>query len=103
MGNAQVIAVVVALGIVGCRGKATATECAAMLERYVDLTIAADPELRKYGQAQAQAIREVKKAVKKSEPSYRKVQDQCEREVRRNEYDCAMSAKTPNDWEACID
>jgi len=93
----------VALGTAGCRSKATPAECSAMLERYVDMSIAADPELRKYGAAQADAIREVKRAVKQGEPRYRKVQEQCEREVRRGEYDCAMSAKTPNDWEACID
>ena len=45
----------------------------------------------------------MKKALKKGEKIYRRVQEQCEAEVSRREYDCAIAAKTPNDWEACIE
>jgi hypothetical protein len=88
----------------GCRnGKVTAAECTKMLDRYVDMTIAGEPGLTGLSPAQMGTVREMKRAVKKNEKSYRRVHDQCEAEVVRREYDCAMDAKTPNDWEACID
>jgi hypothetical protein len=31
------------------------------------------------------------------------VQTQCEREVTRSEYRCAMKSETPEKWQACID
>ncbi len=74
-----------------------------MLDRYVDMTLAADPALAHLSETQARAAREMKREVKKAEKSYRRVHDQCQAEVRRAEYDCAMHAPTPNDWEACID
>ena len=87
----------------GCNGRVTAADCTEMLDRYVDMSIAADPALAPLTPAQATAVRDMKKAVKKAEKSYRRVSEQCEREVSRKEYRCAMSAKTMNDWEACID
>ena len=74
-----------------------------MLDRYVTMTLAADPTLAALPPVHASAAREMKMALKKGERSYRTVLGQCAREVARREYDCAMSAKTPNDWEACID
>lgn len=74
-----------------------------MLDRYIDMVISGDPELANLSATQAQAAREMKKAVKKSESSYRRVHDQCESEVTRREYTCAMEAKTPEGWQACID
>lgn len=74
-----------------------------MLDHYVDMTIAGEPALAGLPASQMETVREMKRAVKKAEKSYRQVHDQCEAEVRRSEYDCAIGAKTPNDWEACID
>ena len=45
----------------------------------------------------------MKREVKKADASYRQVEERCEREVSRSEYNCAMKAPSPNDWEACID
>lgn len=91
------------LGSSACKGKLKPEECTEMLDRYVDMTIQGDPQLASLPVAQAAVVREMKKEVKKGEKSYRQVQEQCEAEVSRREYDCAMSAKTPNDWEACIE
>jgi len=74
-----------------------------MLDRYVDMTLAADPQMKDLPPAQAAAAREMKKAVKKAEPVYAKVERQCEAEVTRREYSCAMDAKNPDEWEACIE
>ena len=87
----------------GCNRPLSAAECIEMLDRYVDMSIAADPGLATLTPAQVEAVREVKRAVKKAEPRYLKVAEQCEREVGRREYRCAMAANTMGDWEACID
>ena len=86
-----------------CRGKVKPDECTRMMDRYLDMTIAADPQLASMAAAQAAIVRDMKKELKKGERSYRQVQEQCESEVTRHEYDCAMDARTPNDWEACIE
>jgi len=82
---------------------ATHAQCTEMLDRYIDMTIDADPELARLTPAQREAAREMKRAIRKGEKSFAQVQGKCEAEVRRHEYDCAMQAKTPNDWEACLD
>lgn len=74
-----------------------------MLDKYLDMTIAADPELADLPPAEAHAAREMKKALRKSEPSYARVEGQCEGEVTKREYRCAMKAPNPDKWEACID
>jgi hypothetical protein len=82
---------------------ATPAECKEMLDRYIDMTIEIDPELAKLPPAQQGPAREMKRAIRTADKSFAQVAGQCEREVRRHEHDCAMHAKTPNDWEACID
>jgi hypothetical protein len=94
---------VLGFAVAGCKGKVNAGECTQMLDRYVDMTIAAQPDLAALPPAQQQIARDMKREVKKGEKSYRQVEEQCEREVSRSEYDCAMKAPTPNDWEACIE
>ncbi len=86
-----------------CNGKATREQCTEMLDRYLDMVIAADPELSRLSAEEGRAAREMKKAVRKAEPSYRRVHDQCEGEISRREYRCAMKADTPETWQACID
>lgn len=71
-----------------CSSKITRAECTDMLDRYVDMTVAGEPE---------------KKALLKGEPGYKRVQEQCEAEITRREYRCAMKAPTPETWQACID
>jgi hypothetical protein len=86
-----------------CQRKIQPQECVSMLDRYIDMVVAADPATKNLPPAQASAVREMKKAVKKAEASYVRVQTQCESEVTRKEYDCAMAAKNADEWEACIE
>lgn len=86
-----------------CNGRASREECDAMLGKYLDMTIAADPALANLPPAEAHAAREIKKALRMGEPSYARVEQQCEAEVSRKEYRCAMKAPNPDTWEACID
>lgn len=92
------------LATAGCRrGQPSPSECAEMLDRYLDMTIAADPTLSSLPSSQEKIARDMKKEVKKGDKSYRQVEEQCQREVSRAEYDCAMKAPSPNEWEACIE
>lgn len=102
---AVVSAVVLAIGLVLLLRDRAATheQCTEMLDRYIDMSIEADPELAGLASAQRDVAREMKRAIRKTEKRFAQVQRQCEEEIRRHEYDCAMRAKTPNDWEACLD
>jgi hypothetical protein len=95
--------VALALSLAACHEKIKPEECDTMLDRYIDMIVAADPATKNLPPAQASAVREMKKAVKKAEASYMRVQSQCASEVTRKEYDCAMSAKNADEWEACIE
>ncbi len=86
-----------------CNRKATRAECTEMLEKYLDMTIAGDPTLADLPPAEARAAREMKKALRKAEPAYARVENQCEAEISRSEYRCAMKAPNPEQWQACID
>lgn len=87
----------------GCHRKVTRDDCTRMLDHYLDMVIAADPATKNLPPAQAAAVRDMKRAVKKAERSYAQVEAQCETEVSRSEYDCAMKANIPDEWEACIE
>jgi hypothetical protein len=86
-----------------CNGKVTRAECTSMLDRYIDMTVAGEPSLADLPEAEARAARDMKKAVRKADPRYVRVQQQCEAEITRREYRCAMKAPSPETWQACID
>lgn len=88
---------------VACNGKATRAQCTEMLDRYVDMTIAGDPTLADLSPEESRAAREMKRALRKAEPGYAHVESQCESEISKSEYRCAMKAPTPETWQACID
>ena len=92
-----------ALSLLACNGKATREQCTEMLDHYLDMVIAAEPGLQDLPPAEARAAREMKRALRKAEPGFARVEGQCESEVKRSEYRCAMKAPTPETWQACID
>jgi hypothetical protein len=96
-----IVLFLVVLALAACNRKATREECNQMLDRYVDMTIEPS-ETTNLSEAQIGAIREMKKAIRKSEPQYSKVMGRCERELSRRTYDCAMKAGNANEWEACV-
>jgi hypothetical protein len=98
-----VAALLAAAPLCGCHKKVTKADCTQMLDHYLDMVIAQDPGTRNLPPAQAAAVREMKRAIKKAEKSYAQVEEQCETEVSRSEYDCAMKASIPDAWEACIE
>lgn len=96
------LAAVLAAGVVGCGGHATPEECREILERYIDLSLEADPELQKLPPPQARAVRDMKRAVKLGDGSYLKV-ERCEAEVSKKQVRCARDAHTADEWQACIE
>lgn len=90
-------------GLVACNGKVTRAECTEMLDRYIDMTVAGEPGLADLPEAEARAARDMKKALRKGDSRYMRVQQQCEVEITRREYRCAMKAPSPETWQACID
>jgi hypothetical protein len=95
--------IVAALSVCACRRSVTRAECATMLGRYVEMTASQDPSLAALTGAQAAEVRAQIVAQKRVSPEFARAEEQCTREVSRAEYECAMGAKTPNDWEACIE
>lgn len=93
----------VTFAALACGGKISRTECTEMLDRYIDMSLAGDAALTNLPAAEAHAAREIKKALRKGERSYARVEQQCEAEISRREYRCAMKAPTPETWQACID
>lgn len=92
------------LALSGCsRGRATRAECAEMLDKYLDMTIAGEVAPADLPPADAERERRVRKDLRKADPIYVKVQGQCEAEITKREYRCAMKTFTPEGWQACID
>ena len=86
-----------------CNGKVSREQCTEMLDKYLDMAIASDSALADLPPAEARAAREMKRALRKAEPSYARVEKQCETEISKSEYRCAMKAPTMETWQACID
>ena len=91
------------LAALGCNGRVTRAECTEMLDRYIDMTVAGEPGLAGLPEPEARAARDIRNALRKGDPSYARAQAQCEAEISRREYRCAIKAPTPETWQACID
>lgn len=89
------------VGPLGCRGHASASDCREMEDHYLDLAVKESPGAATMSSAQASAVREVERGLKRAEPAYRAVEDQCAA-VTRAEVSCALDAKTTVEWEACV-
>ena len=89
--------------LLGCSKKVSSTECEAMLDRYLDLSMTPPRELSHLPPKQAESVISEQKAERRASPSYATTRARCEREVTRAELECAMHAPTANDWEACLD
>lgn len=85
----------------GCRGHASPEDCRAMEDHYLDLVVKETPGVATMSSAQAAAVREVERGLKRAEPSFKYVEDHCNA-VTRAEVSCATGADTSKDWEACV-
>jgi hypothetical protein len=72
-----------------------------MEDRYVDLAVKETPGAAAMSSAQVQAVKDVERGLKRAEPAYKAVEDQCPA-VTRAEVSCALDAPTTKAWEACV-
>jgi hypothetical protein len=93
--------VLCATALAACRGHASPEDCARISDHYIDLAVKESPGAATMSAAQASAVRDVERGLKRAEPSYRRVQDRCET-VTRAEVSCADDAETTKAWEACV-
>jgi hypothetical protein len=84
-----------------CHGHASAEDCRAMSEHYVDLAVREAPGAAGLSPSQAAAVREVERGLKRAEPAFRVVQDRCG-EVTRAEVSCAADSTSTKAWEGCL-
>jgi hypothetical protein len=74
-----------------------------MLDKYVFMTAGGESGFGDLPAEQATAARLSELALRKTDRRYARVQQQCEAEITRREYRCAMKAPSPETWQACID
>jgi hypothetical protein len=86
-----------------CHARVTREDCARMIDKYLEMVVAADPSANGLAETQASAVREMQRSLSKATHRYREARAQCETQVSRAEYDCAMNANIPDEWEACIE
>ena len=103
MNRAPLIALTFSSLALACDAKASRAECTEMLDKYIFMTAGGGPGAADLEAAQATAARDTEVALRKAEPRYARVQQQCEAEITRREYRCAMKAPSPETWQACID
>jgi hypothetical protein len=95
------LAFAVLSSLVACRGRASPEDCRAMTEHYVDLAVREAPSAARLSPAQKEAVREVERGLKRAEPSFRGVEDDCGH-VTRAEVSCANDSTTTAAWEGCL-
>ena len=72
-----------------------------MEDHYLDLVVKETPGAATMSSAQASAVRDVLRSLKRAEPSVRAVEDHCS-DVTRAEVSCASGADSSRAWEACV-
>jgi hypothetical protein len=93
--------VLLCAALISCRGNASAEDCKAMTEHYLDLAVKETPQAAAMSSAQTAAVRDVERGLKRAVSSYRFVQDHCEA-VTREESSCAVAAEDTRGWEHCV-
>jgi hypothetical protein len=101
MGWLSDLLIFLSIPLVSCHGHASAADCKAMTEHYLDLAVKETPQAAALSSAQAAAVRDVERGVKRAVPSFRLVQDHCEA-LTRAEVSCAVDAESTRAWEACV-
>ena len=72
-----------------------------MSEHYLDLAVAESQGAATMNADQKRAVRDVERGLKRAEPTFRRVEDECA-QVTRSEVSCALDATTAKAWEACL-
>jgi hypothetical protein len=86
-----------AAGMAGCRQKVTAAQCEALVSRYAELVVR-----DKMPGASQDIVRTEQKRIREEANGDEGFRN-CTTEVGPKEYDCAMSAPTPDAVEKCLE
>ena len=90
------------LALVACGKPPTGEQCHAMVDRYVDMIVDDNPDFARASEEARPAIHAAKKEERQKTTAYASAVARCTSEVSRSEWDCAMNAPSPNEWEACF-
>jgi len=91
------VALLAFLAALGCKKKATAAQCEAIVDRYAELVVK-----ETMPDASAEAIA-AERAREKSEAHGDDAFKNCASELEPDDYACAMKAKTPDALEKCLE
>jgi hypothetical protein len=80
------------------REKISRAECSRMFEHLFDVTLKSDPRFADLGDEGKAAVRQ----IVGGDPRLASFQKDCEFEVSRAKYTCAMAAKTASAWQDCV-
>ena len=97
------VLVIALLSLAACDRRVTRDECVMMLDKYLDMTLGDADDLRRMAEPQASGVRAARRQSAKGHPAFGRVSVQCQAEVGRRQYDCAMAAHNADEWQACID
>ena len=94
----RALALLIAIGCsVGCKPKASATQCDRLLDRYAELVV--KERILDASADQIKAERDREKSEARSDDAFKN----CSSEVSQLEFDCAMRAATADDLEKCLE
>jgi hypothetical protein len=101
-GLVAVLAFVTAM-IPACKQTPSTAECGALVQKYFDLKAQDDPRLVTLPPNERDELaRKMRAELMATDPDMRQVTE-CTNELTRAEYDCAIKAKTTQEWNACIE
>jgi hypothetical protein len=83
--------------VLGCKAKASATQCEQLVDRYARLVVT--EKLPDASAAQIEAEQQREKSEARGDDAFKN----CSSEVSQAEFDCAMRAPTADSFEKCLE
>jgi hypothetical protein len=80
------------------KDKVTKAECAKMFDRFFDLVLESDERFKDIGDEGKAMVRQ----MASQDQRFVQMQKDCESDVSRAKYGCAMAAKSSSAWQACF-
>ena len=80
------------------REKITAAECSKMFDHFFDLLLESDERFKDLGPDGRNLVRQ----ISAQDQRFQSLQKDCESDVSRTKYSCAMAAKSQGAWQTCV-
>jgi len=94
---------IVCAPLLGCGKPVTAEECTQMLDRYVAQKFLSEPAIQARPEREKHEIVGARVRDNHARPDYRARHTECQRDVSRRQFTCAIDALNPDQWEGCLD